>query len=65
MGADFHTFNNTTIYGYTVTEIQSALNEMLVECQDKSENPVYSAGVEWAYITLRQKLGLSDQLKDR
>lgn len=65
MGAKVHTFNNTTIYGYTVTEIQSALNEMLVECQDKSENPVYSAGVEWAYITLRQKLGLSDQLKDR
>lgn len=61
MGAKLFTKNGSTLYGYSVLEVQNALNETLAECTDISENPVFSAGVEWAYNKLRSKLGLDDE----
>lgn len=60
MGADLYTINGKSFYGYTVTEIQKVLNEMLVECHDQDKSFDHISGAEWAYITIRQKLGLSD-----
>ncbi len=60
MGANLYIVNDKSFYGYTVTEVQRALDETLVECHDKSKNLDHLAGAEWAYITIRQKLGLLD-----
>lgn len=60
MGANLYIVNDKSFYGYTVTEVQKALNEMLVECHDPDKSFDHIAGAEWAYITIRQKLGLSD-----
>lgn len=60
MGANLYIVNDKSFYGYTVTEVQRALDEMLVECHDEDRSSDHLAGAEWAYITIRQKLGLSD-----
>lgn len=60
MGANLYIVNDKSFYGYTVTEVQRALDEMLVECHDLDKSFDHTAGAEWAYITIRQKLGLSD-----
>ena len=60
MGANLYIVNDKSFYGYTVTEVQRALDEMLIECHDKDKNLDHLAGAEWAYITIRQTLGLSD-----
>lgn len=61
MGAKVFTKNDSTFYGYSMLEIRNALNETLVECNNVSENPVFSAGVEWAYKNICKKLGLEDE----
>lgn len=61
MGAEVFTKDGTTFYGYSMLEIRTALNETLVECNNVSENPVFSAGVEWAYRRMCKKLGLDDE----
>ena len=60
-GAKIHVMNGSTIYGYTVNEVQSALRDTLAECNDVSENMTFSAGVEWAYKNICKKLGLDDE----
>lgn len=60
MGANLYIVNDKSFYGYTVTEVQRALDEMLVECRDKDKSSDHLAGAELAYITIRKKLGLSD-----
>lgn len=61
MGAKLFTKNGSTLYGYSVLEVKTALNETLAECTDISENPTFSAGVEWAYRRMCKKLGLDDE----
>lgn len=61
MGAKIFTKDDATFYGYSVSEVQTALNGTLVECNNVSENPVFSAGVEWAYKNICKKLGLEDE----
>lgn len=61
MGAKLYTENGATFYGYSMLEIRSALNEMLVECNNGSGDAVFEAGVEWAYHNLCDKLGLNDE----
>ena len=61
MGAKVYTHNGSIFYGYTVSEVQTALTETLAECTDVSENPTFSAGVEWAYKNICKKLGLEDE----
>ena len=61
MGAKVFAKNDSTFYGYSMLEIRNALNETLVECNNISENPVFSAGVEWAYHNLCDKLCLNDE----
>lgn len=51
----------STFYGYSVSEVQTALTETLAECTEVSENPTFSAGVEWAYRRMCKKLGLDDE----
>lgn len=61
MGAKVYTHNGSTFYGYSVSEVQTALTETLAECAEVSENPTFSAGVEWAYRRICKKLGLDDE----
>ena len=61
MGAKVFTKNDATFYGYSMLEIRNALNETLAECIEVSENPTFSAGVEWAYQNLCDKLCLNDE----
>lgn len=61
LGAKVFTHNGSTFYGYSVLEVQTALTETLAECTDVSENPTFSAGVEWAYRRMCKKLGLDDE----
>lgn len=61
MGAKVFAKNDATFYGYSMLEVRNALNETLVECNNVSENPVFSAGVEWAYRRMCKKLGLDDE----
>lgn len=51
----------STFYGYSVSEVQTALTETLAECTEVSENPTFSAGVKWAYRLMCKKLGLDDE----
>lgn len=61
MGAKVFTKNDSTFYGYSMLEVRNALNDTLAECIAVSENPTFSAGVEWAYRQMCKKLGLEDE----